>query len=75
MALHLNKFESPPPNNALCHFWLKLACGSGEESFSSLSNEYIFAISLLSTLAKGHGPPFEKNINPLHPRMLCVKFG
>ena len=24
-ALHLNKFESPSPNDALCQVWLKLA--------------------------------------------------
>ena len=24
MALHLNKFESPSPNDALCQVWLKL---------------------------------------------------
>ena len=25
IALHLNKFESPPPKDALCRVWLKLA--------------------------------------------------
>ena len=34
----------------------------------------IFGISKSSPLGKGLGPLLE-NLNPLHPRMLCVKFG
>ena len=30
-ALHLNKLESPSPNDALYQVWLNLASGSGEE--------------------------------------------
>ena len=33
MALHLNKLESPPPKNALCQCWLKLAQWFWEEDF------------------------------------------
>ena len=38
-------------------------------------HQCIFAISLLSPLEKGRGTSFEKNLNPLHPGMLCAKFG
>ena len=30
MALHLNKLKSFLAKNALCHVWMKLASGSGE---------------------------------------------
>ena len=36
----------------------------------------IFTISLLSRLENGHGFWFLwTNLNPIHPRMLCLKFG
>ena len=37
--------------------------------------QYIFGMSLLSPLGKGHGPSILTNMISLHPRMLCAKFG
>ena len=33
VALHLNKPESPSPNDALCQVWFKWPSCSGEEDF------------------------------------------
>ena len=33
VALHLNKFECPLPEDALCQVWLKLAEGFWKEKF------------------------------------------
>ena len=57
-GLYLCNFESPSPNDVLCHVWLKLAqwfC----RRFLKFVNVF-FAISLLSFLEKGHGPSFEE---------------
>ena len=50
--------------------WLS---GSGEEDFliSSMNFHYFVIISPL----KRAGPFIWTNLNPLHPRMLCAKFG
>ena len=67
-ALHLNKLESPSPMDALCQVWLKLA-----QWFRILLMYYCYF--LIISPKKRVDPSFEKNVNPLHPRMLCVKFG
>ena len=40
-----------------------------------MSNLLFFTISQLSPLGNERGPSFEQTLNPLHPRMLCTKFG
>ena len=72
-ALHLNKFESPSPKNALCQVWLKLAKWFLRRRFliSSMYFRYVLIISLW----KRTGPFIWTNLNPLHPRTLCAKFG
>ena len=42
--------------------------------FLSTLGHWVFANSYLSPLGKGCGPSFVQ-MNPLHPRMLCGKFG
>ena len=57
LSLHLNKFESPSPKNALCKVWLKLERWFWRRFFKF--HQCIFAISLLSPPGKWCGPPFE----------------
>ena len=40
MALHLNKFESPSPKDALCQAWLKLAQWFWRRKFFNLVNVF-----------------------------------
>ena len=61
-----------PTTDALCQIWLNWPIGSGEEYFKMLSINVI----LLFPLGKSLGPSFEWiNLNSLHPRMFCTKFG
>ena len=63
----------PLPKDALCQVWLNWPSGSGEEIFliSSMYYRYFAIISLW----KRTWPFIWTNLNPLHPRMLCAKFG
>ena len=72
--LHFNKLESPSPKDALCQVWLKLAQWFwGRRTFwiSSMYFRYFIIISPWRRV----GPFIWTNLNPLHPRMLCAKFG
>ena len=57
-ALHLNKFESPSPKNALCQVCLKLAQWFWRIRFLKVVN--LFIISQLSPLWEERGPSFEQ---------------
>ena len=60
VALHLNKLEFPLPKDAFCQVCYMLKIGPvnlQEEIFKF--HQYIFAIYLLSLLAKGRGPSFQ----------------
>ena len=48
--------------------------GSGEEGFKNFVNVYFHYFIIISPLKRA-GPLIWTNLNPLHPRMLCVKFG
>ena len=72
MVFHFNNLESPSPKDALCQFGGIRTSGSGEV-FKMLS--MYFRFSQLSSLGKGQGSSFEQNLNSLHPRMHCAKFG
>ena len=70
VALHLTKLESPSPKKALSQFWTS---GSAEEDFLKFSI-YFYYFPIICPLRKAW--PFIWTIlNPLHPRMLCAKFG
>ena len=73
VALRLNKLESHSPKDGLCQVWLKLAIWSWRRRFwiSSMYFRYFVIISLLIRA----WPFILINLNPFHPRMLCVKFG
>ena len=70
---NLNKLESPSPKDALCQVWLKLAQWSWRRRFFNFVNVFSLFRNYLP-LVKG-GPFIWTNLNPLHPRMLCAKFG
>ena len=72
-ARHMNKLESPSPKDALCQVWLKLAQWFWRGRFLNFVNEFSLFRNYLP-LEKG-GPFIWTNLNPLHPRMLCAKFG
>ena len=73
-ALHLNKLESPSPKDALCQVWLKLAQLFWRRSFffKFVNN---FRYFVIISPWKRAGPFIWTNLNPLHSRMLCDKFG
>ena len=142
MILHLNNFQSPPPKDALCQIWLKLAQQFWRRKYInfvdelSLFHDYLplekggivpilVEIGHMVLLKKRLGPPFKQtwipltqglcqvwlkspsgsreedfliasmyfryfviispwkrvgpfiwtNLNSLHPRMHCVKYG
>ena len=70
MVFHLNKIESHSPKDALCQVCFS---GSGEEDFLILSI-YFWYFVIISP-QKRVGPFIWLKLNPLHPRMLCAKFG
>ena len=72
-ALHLNKLVSPSHKDALCQVWLKFTQQFWRRRF--LNFVHVFS-QFLNYLPLGRvGSFFWTNLNPLHPRMLCVKFG
>ena len=72
-ALHLNKLESPSPKNALCQVWLKLAQWFWRRRFFNFVNVFSLFWNYLP-LEKGRALHLI-NLNPLHSRILCAKFG
>ena len=72
-ALHLNKLESPSPMDALCQGWLKLALWFWKGRFFNFVNVFSQFRNYVP-LEKG-GALNLNNLNPLHPGMLCAKFG
>ena len=65
---------NPPHPRMLCaKFGWKWLSGSGEEDF--LISSMYFCYFVIISLWKRAGPFIWTNLNPLHPRMLCVKFG
>ena len=73
-ALHLNKFKSLSPNDALCQVWLKLAQWFWRRRFLNFVN-VISRIPYYLPLEKGSTFIRSKTIKPLHSRMPCAKFG
>ena len=68
----LQNLESLSPKNALCQVWLKWPIGSAEEDFYISSMYFCYFVIIFSL--KRAGSFMWKNLNPLHPRMLCAKF-
>ena len=71
-ALYLNKIESPHPRMLCAKFGWNWLSGSGED-FCILS--MYFCYFKITSPWKRAGPFIWTNLNPLHPRMLCAKFG
>ena len=58
IVLHLTKFQSPSPKDALCQVWLKLAVLEKKNFTKFCQHILLFRSYLL--LGKGCGPPFEQ---------------
>ena len=61
------------PRMLCAKFGQKWLSGSGEQNFL-ISSKYFLHFMIISPL-KRTGPFIWTNLNPLHPRMHCVKFG
>ena len=72
-ALHFNKLESLTPKELCAKFGWNWPSGSGEKDFLILSMYFLRFLKYLP-MEKG-GPFIWTNLNPLHPMMLCAKFG
>ena len=74
-TLLLNKFEFPSPKDDLCQVWIcwNWPSGTREEDFKNSS--MYFRYFLIISPWKKVEPFIWTNLNPLHPRMLCAKFG
>ena len=72
-ALYLNKIESPHPRMLCAKFGWNWFNGSGEKDF--LISSIYFCYFKIFPPWKRAGPFFWTNLNPLHPWMLCAKFG
>ena len=70
---HLNKLESPSPKDALCQVWLKLAQWFWRRRFLNFNN--VFSPFWIISPWKRAGSFIWTNLKPVHPRMLCAKFG
>ena len=73
VALHLNKFESPSSTDAMGHVWLKLVQWFLRRRFIYFFN--VFSLFRNYLPLKRVKPFIRTNLNSLHPRILCVKFG
>ena len=73
MVLHLNKFESLHPRMLCGTFGLICSSGTWEENFKFC--KCIFCYFVIFSPWKRAGLFIWTNLNPLHPRMLCAKFG
>ena len=62
----------PFTKNALCQVWLNWSSGSWEEDL--ISSMYFCYFVIISPWKRA-GPFIWTNLNPLHPRMHCAKFG
>jgi hypothetical protein len=74
LAIHFKNLEFPLPKDDLYQVWLKLACWFWRRRFLKM-----FSVFLLFCY---YIPPWRRDIpllwttlNPLHPRMICVKCG
>ena len=70
----LNKFESPSSEDAFCQVWLKLAQWFWRRRFFLILSMY-FRYFIIISPWKRAGFFIWTKLNPLHPRMLCAKFG
>ena len=69
-TLHLYKFESPSPKDALCQIWVNLAQWSLRRNFSILSMYFQNFVTWKRAWAF-----IWTKLNPVHPMILCAKFG
>ena len=67
------QLESPQNKEALCQVWLKFALWFWRKRFLNFIN--VFSLFVIISPWKRVGPFILKNLNPLHQRMLCAKFG
>ena len=75
VAIHLNNHESPSSKNALRQIWLKLAQWFWRKRFLNFVNLFSVFCNYLP-LEKGMALLLNKlDLNLLHLRMLCAKFG
>ena len=72
-ALHLNNLIYPTPKDYLCQVWLKLAQWFWRKIFFKFINIFSHFRNYLP-LEKG-GAFIWTNLTPLHPKMICAKFG
>ena len=72
MVLQLNILESTSTKYALCQIWLKLAKWFWKNIWKF--HQCIFTI-LKSFPLRKVGPFLLTELNPLHPRIICTKFG
>ena len=73
VAFHLTKLECPSPKDALLQVWLKFDEWFWRRRFLNFVN--VFLLFVIISPQKKFGPFIWRNLNPLHPRMLCAKFG
>ena len=73
MVLHLTKLESLSFKDACAKIGWNWLSGSEEEDFL-ISSMYFLYFVIISPWKRA-GPFIWINLNPLHPRMLCAKFG
>ena len=73
VALYLKKLESLSPKDAFCQVWLNLAQLFLRKRFLNIFI-IIYYFEITSPWRRAW-PFIWKNLNPLHPRMLCAKFG
>ena len=70
-----NKLESSSPKDNLCQVWLKMAQWFFRRRFLKVLHVFLlFTNSIISPMRRVW-PFIWTNLNPLHPRMLCAKFG
>ena len=67
------KFNPLSHKDALCQIWLKLARWFWRRRFLNFVN--VFSLFPNNPPWKRAGPFIWTKFNPLHPRMLCAKFG
>ena len=73
LVLQLNKLESPSAKDALGQMWLKLVQWFWIRKFLNFLNVFYYFVIISSW--KRAGPFSCRNLNFLHWRMLCAKFG
>ena len=71
-ALYLKKLESPLPKDAFSQVWFILVQWFWRFFFNFVN---VFCYIVVISLWKRAGPFIWTNVNPLHPRMICAKFG